>query len=89
MFGGRKTRLSGTNKVGFGTAPVSSWSRSIVTNDVMDATDLELRRLRYDYRLPEHFCATGAKAQATQRVTGLTAAGPDALLYMWQRDSGD
>ena len=89
IFEGRKTRLSGTNRVGVDQRPVSSWIRMIATNDAMDATNLELRRLRYDDRLSGHFRAADAKEPPNQPVAGLTAASPNAPLYMRQEcDAG-
>ena len=61
MFKGRKTSPSGINQLSFGTMPMSSWAPLIATKDVMDATNLELKRLRYDYRASEHFRAAAVK----------------------------
>ena len=84
---GRKTRLSSINQIGIDAMPMRRWAHLIATNDDMDATDLEIRRLRYDYRLSEHFRAADAKVQANQRVAGLSTANPSPPLHMRQSDS--
>ena len=65
-----------------------NWSRLIETDDAMDASDMELRRMRYDFRLSEHIRPADQKVPPNPRVAGLTTAIPDTALHMRQEDRG-
>ena len=49
---GKKFRLSGIDQVGAGRVPVRNWFRLIETNNAMDASDLNSRRLLFHASLP-------------------------------------
>ena len=74
MFAVRKTRPSGTNQICLDTIPVSGSTRLIDTNDVMDATDLEPKRPRFNCGLSEHFGAFGRKTESYPRVNSVMIA---------------